>query len=290
MRFVWYQFSCDEADLLPVEPPFTPNRRAMKLRHAFSNVLIGTATVLFGTAHSAAAGNTVPVIAASASNSSVVARDSVASATSMLTTRAKAALAALSSSVRQMSHPRALEDAFHSYFAFKSAHPDEVRKPYLYFVDYGLPSTSPRGYVFDMDALRVIDGPFTVAHGRGSAAAGATIPTRFSNAIGSAATSLGLYVADATYGFVGTAGGHRYHSIGLRLDGVSDGFNDNALARKVVAHGAPYVTATKAGRSEGCPAMDQARAQRLLPKLANGGMVFLFAPDVKWLSSDPWLG
>jgi len=88
----------------------------------------------------------------------------------------------------------------------------------------------------------------------------------------------------------GLAGGRLYHSIGLRLDGVSDGFNDNALARRVVAHGAPYVTATKAGRSEGCPAMDQARAQRLLPKLANGGMVFLFAPDVKWLSSDPWLG
>ena len=183
-----------------------------------------------------------------------------------------------------------MEDAFHSYFAFKSAHPAEVKKPFLYFVDYGLPSTAPRGYVFDMDALRVVDGPFTVAHGRGSATAGATIPTRFSNAIGSAATSLGLYLADATYGFVGSAGGHLYHSIGLRLDGVSDGFNDNALARKVVAHGAPYVTATKAGRSEGCPAMDQARAQRLLPKLANGGMVFLFAPDAKWLAGDPWLG
>jgi hypothetical protein len=264
----------------------------MKLRHVISNVLIGTVAVLFGTAHSAAAGNAAPAVAALAATvatTATVATDSVASATGLLATRAKAALAALSSRVRTVSDPRALQDAFHSYFAFKSAHLDEVKKPYLYFVDYGLPSTSPRGYVFDMDALRVVDGPFTVAHGRGSAPAGATIPTRFSNAMGSAATSLGLYLAEATYRFVGSSDGRSYRSIGLRLDGVSEGFNDNAFARKVVAHGAPYVTPTKAGQSEGCPAMDQARAKRLLPKLANGGMVFLFAPDSGWLASDSWL-
>ena len=51
-----------------------------------------------------------------------------------------------------------------------TAHPDDVKKPYLYFVDYGLPSNTPRGYLFDMDSLRVVDGPFTVAHGRGSSA------------------------------------------------------------------------------------------------------------------------
>ncbi|HEX9483922.1 MAG TPA: murein L,D-transpeptidase catalytic domain family protein, partial [Gemmatimonadaceae bacterium] len=74
-----------------------------------------------------------------------------------------------------------------------------------------------------------------------------------------------------------------------RLQGVSRGFNDQALARGVVAHGAPYVTATKAGRSQGCPAMEPARAQRLLPKLADGGLVFLFAPDATWLQHDPWV-
>ena len=71
--------------------------------------------------------------------------------------------------------------------------------------------------------------------------------------------------------------------------GVSTGFNDRALARGVVAHGAPYVTASKAGRSEGCPAIEPERAERLLPKLADGGMVFLFAPDENWMSRDPWL-
>jgi hypothetical protein len=209
-----------------------------------------------------------------------------ASPSSPLATHTNAALAKLSSLVRPLSHPQALATAFQSYFAFKAEHPNEVRKPYLYFVDYGLPSTQPRGYVFDMNSLKIVDGPFTVAHGRGSSTSKSGVPTRFSNAIGSAATSLGLYLAKATYAFRGSAGGRSYRSIGLRLAGVMDGFNDNALARGVVAHGAPYVTPAKAGRSEGCPAMEQTRAKELLPKIADGGMVFLFAPDQRFLNAE----
>jgi hypothetical protein len=204
-------------------------------------------------------------------------------------TSTRNALGALASAVRPLSNPSALSDAFESYFAFRAAHPDRVRKPYLYFVDYGLPSTQPRGYVFNMDALSIVDGPFMVAHGRGSAANSRGIPTRFSNAFGAATTSLGLYVAQELYAFTGHSGGQPYHSIGLRLAGVSGNFNDNARARGVVAHGAPYVTSTRAGRSEGCPAMEPTRARQLLPRLANGGLVFLFAPDSNWMTHDPWI-
>ena len=214
---------------------------------------------------------------------------SAANAPGEVSAPTNAALAVLSSVVRPLSHPQALATAFRSYFAFKVAHPDQVKKPYLYFVDYGLPSTTPRGYVFDMSSLKVVDGPFAVAHGRGSSTSKYGIPTRFSNRLGSAATSLGLYLTEATYAFRGVASGHTYRSIGLRLLGVSSGFNDNAFARKVVAHGAPYVTASKAGRSEGCPAMEPSRAKRLLPELSDGGMVFLFAPDSRWMTQDPWV-
>jgi hypothetical protein len=202
---------------------------------------------------------------------------------------ADVALAALGNIVSSLSDPRALTDAFHGYFAYKTAHPEDVKKPFLYFVDYGLPSTRPRGYVFDMVAKTIVDGPFMVAQGRGSTANKDGVPTVFSNQSGSAATSLGLYVAKDIYSFTGHTGGQPYSSIGLRLTGKSTGFNDNALGRGVVAHGAPYVTATRAGRSEGCPALEPARAHRLLPMLANGGVVFLFAPRADWLASDPWL-
>lgn len=199
------------------------------------------------------------------------------------------AVNALSRAVRPLSHPEALETAFRSYFAYKTANPNKVRKPYLYFVDYGLPSTKPRGYVFDMSTLKIVDGPFMVAHGRGSSRTKYGVPTRFSNGSGSNATSLGLYLAQETYTFRGKSGGRRYSSVGLRLAGLSGDWNDNARARGVVAHGAPYVTRTAAGRSEGCPAMDQARAKVLLPKLANGGMVFHFAPHREWIAEDPWI-
>lgn len=206
-----------------------------------------------------------------------------------LALHARGALDALTSSVRPLSHPRALEDAFNSYFAFKAAHPEQVRKPFLYFVDYGLSATTPRGYVFNMETLSIVDGPFMVAAGRGSAPNSEGISTRFSNAFGAATTSLGLYVAQEIYQFTGHTGGQAYHSVGLKLAGVSAGFNDNARARGVVAHGAPYVTATRAGRSEGCPALEPARAAELLPRLANGGLVFLFAPNSDWMTRDPWI-
>ncbi len=202
---------------------------------------------------------------------------------------AEISLNLLGALVAPLSHPKALEEAFHGYFAFKAAHPGEVRKPFLYFVDYGLPSTKPRGYLFDMASNTIVEGPFMVAHGRGSSAGRTGVPTRFSNRMGSGATSLGLYLAQGTYSFSGKTGGRNYGSIGLRLAGLSRGYNDNAHARGVVAHGAPYVTATTAGRSEGCPAMEPSRAARILPKLANGGMVFLFAPREDWMASDPWI-
>lgn len=193
--------------------------------------------------------------------------------------RIDSAIHAFASAVGPLSSPKALESAFSSYFAYVTAHPNDVKKPFLYFVDYGLPSTQPRGYIFDMKKLSVVEGPFTVAHGRGSSMSRYGIPTRFSNGFGSAMTSLGLYVAQELYRFTGHTGGAAYSSVGLRLQGVTPGYNDNARARGVVAHGAPYVSASKAGRSEGCPAMEEQRAERVLPELANGGMVYLFSPQ-----------
>jgi len=227
-----------------------------------------------------------PVLAAART---VLAAGGIQDATSV--SAVQTALSALAPGVKKQSDPEALKKAFTAYFAYKAQHPEKVRKPYLYFVDYGLAATTPRGYVFDMEKLAVVDGPFTVAHGRGSAPAGTGVPTRFGNKMGAATTSLGLYLAQETYAFVGHTGGKAYRSVGLRLAGLSGRFNGAARARGVVAHGAPYVTASKAGRSEGCPALEPARAQQLLPKLSNGGMVFLFSPnDETWVHQDPWAG
>ena len=108
--------------------------------------------------------------------------------------------------------------ALQAYYNFKAAHPDQVRNPYFYFVDYGLSKRTPRGYVFDMDQKKLVEGPFIVAAGRGSSENAKGVPTRFSNGSGSGTTSLGLYVTKGTYAFTGHSGGSLYSSIGLRLE------------------------------------------------------------------------
>ena len=205
------------------------------------------------------------------------------SRTSLVTT----ALDVLTRKVEYLSDPSALRLAFAAYYNFKEAHRDKVRNPYLYFVDFGLDSHTPRGYVFDMETLSLVDGPFTVAHGRGSVSPSDDVPTWFSNRNGSNATSLGLYLTQETYDFRGTSNGAPYSSIGLRVTGVSGRFNSAARSRGIVVHGAPYVTPYKAGRSEGCPAMEPDRAEWLIPRISNGGLMFLFSPhDSQWIREE----
>lgn len=200
------------------------------------------------------------------------------------------ALRSLSPLVSESSHPAALETALSAYHRYRAERPTQVRKPYLYFVDLGLDARTARGWVFDMDRLELVEGPFTVAHGSGSSATRDAVPTVFSNQAGSNASSLGLYVTGDTYSFHGTAAGRPYTSVGLRLRGESGSFNDAARERGIVVHGAPYVTASGAGRSQGCPAMEPERAERLLPLLAEGSVVFVYSPnDERWLSEGPWL-
>ena len=204
--------------------------------------------------------------------------------------RVEEAVSVLSTQIRRQSHPDALRYAIRAYYNFQDRYPERVRKPYLYFVDFGLDSRTPRGYVFDMSNQTRVEGPFMVAHGRGSVVGDASVPSRFRNTSGSNATSLGLYIAQETYAFRGKSAGRSYKSIGLRLDGVSGSFNNRARARGIVVHGAPYVTRQRAGRSEGCPAMELELAQRLIQMIANGGLVFHFSPaDREWMQEDPWV-
>jgi hypothetical protein len=253
-------------------------------------LVAGTAVAVISVA-SAAAAPAAPavlaapgVIAAKGADAND-ATDDVVAAKAAADASAEAALRALSVRVTRESDPGALSTAFRAYFRYRSARPDLVRKPYLYYIDLGLDNRTPRGYVFDMERLELVEGPFTVAHGRGSLAPRDGVPTRFSNVPGSYMSSLGLYLAEETYTFRGGS----YTSIGLRLRGESGEFNSAARRRGIVAHGAPYVSARDAGRSEGCPAMEEARARRLLPRLAEGGVVFIFSPnDERWLATDPW--
>lgn len=150
----------------------------------------------------------------------------------------------------------------------------------LAVIDYSLPSTRRRLWIFDLADQRLLMREL-VAHGRNS---GGNFAMHFSDRLGSLESSLGLYRTLGTY-----RGDNGYS---LRLQGIDEGFNNNALARAIVIHGAPYVSEAFAqregriGRSWGCPAVSKRVAQRVINSLKGGQFVFAYYPDQRWLSDS----
>lgn len=153
----------------------------------------------------------------------------------------------------------------------------------LAVIDYSLPSTRRRLWVFDLVQRKLLFREL-VAHGRNT---GDNLASRFSNRPESLESSLGLFRT------LGTYDGHNGYS--LRMQGLEPGTNDNALERALVIHGAAYVNPAIAsqqgriGRSWGCPAVRTAIARPLIDTLKGGQYVFSYYPDPRWLSSSPYL-
>jgi hypothetical protein len=153
----------------------------------------------------------------------------------------------------------------------------------LAVIDYRRSSLKPRLWVFDLEAGRLLFEE-VVAHGQGS---GGDLATRFSNLNGSHASSVGLFMTRESYD------GRNGYS--MRMHGLEPGINDQALARAIVMHGAPYVDVTnglkqgRLGRSWGCPAVREAIARRMIDVLKGGQFVFAYYPDSDWLAQSALL-
>ena len=149
------------------------------------------------------------------------------------------------------------------------------RKNLLTVIDYSLPSSQPRLFVFDLAAKKLLFREL-VAHGKNS---GDDLADFFSNSPGSLATSLGLFVTADTY--VGSNG------YSLRLKGLEEGLNDMAMDRAIVMHGAPYVSRAavralgRLGRSWGCPAVRKEIARKMIDTLRGGSPIFAYHPQWK---------
>lgn len=169
-------------------------------------------------------------------------------------------------------HPEALHAALTSWDSLRAR--GEVSSPLLCVIDYSLPSTAKRMWVFDLAAERVLFNE-VVAHGRNS---GANLAESFSNDEGSYMSSLGAFVTGNTYD------GHNGYS--LRLRGTEP-LNDRAEARAIVMHGAPYVDEAFAriqgrlGRSLGCPAVRPAIARPLIDTIKDGSVLYAWHPSIE---------
>ena len=143
---------------------------------------------------------------------------------------------------------------------------------YFSVIDYRAPSNVPRYFLIDtkdMSAER-----FLVAHGRGSDPDYDGMADTFSNIKDSKMTSLGAFVTGRTY--------YGAHGLSLKLKGLSPQ-NDLAEERLIVIHGADYVTASRnvLGRSWGCPALERAVAQRIIPLIKGGSFLYVVGTETK---------
>lgn len=132
-------------------------------------------------------------------------------------------------------------------------------------IDYTQPSINYRCYLINLKT-GVVER-YLVAHGRNT---GEVQATDFSNSHNSNKTSLGLYLTGRSYqsGRFGT---------GRILYGLET-FNDQAHLRGIVIHGAQYMSDTfirnngRAGRSQGCPAMERNSFKRVHNILGSGAL------------------
>lgn len=172
----------------------------------------------------------------------------------------------------------ALQYALHAYD--KAAEQKLVHKPVLTVIDYSMPSSKQRMWIFDLKNEKLLMNTY-VAHGKNS---GAGVAKRFSNTPSSKSSSLGTFITKDTY--------YGSNGLSLNLQGLEKGFNDNAYRRRVVVHGARYVEpefinkAGYAGRSWGCPSVAKSIAGRLINTIKGGSVVFAYYPDFYYLHAS----
>ena len=154
------------------------------------------------------------------------------------------------------------------------------RSNYLTICDFSQSSKQKRLYIIDVTNNKLIINTY-VAHGKNS---GAEYATSFSNKPESLQSSLGFYITSNTY--IGE------HGLSLRINGVDPGYNDKALERSIVIHGAAYVDGARLksgmymGRSWGCPAVPEKESATIITTIKNGTCLFIYHPSGKYLQGS----
>jgi len=147
------------------------------------------------------------------------------------------------------------------------------RDTILTIIDYSKPSDQERLFIFDLKNQKLLFRSL-VAHGKGS---GEKVARSFSNQPSSHMSSLGFFITGYPY--------NGKHGYSLRMDGIENGINNNALSRAIVFHEASYVSMHyikkygRLGRSFGCPALPAESNRSIIDAIKNSSCVFIYAPD-----------
>ena len=180
-------------------------------------------------------------------------------------------------------NPEVFEKAFLGFTNLKIAGKLPETSNLISIVDFSLSSTQKRLWVIDLEKKVVVFNSL-VAHGKNT---GEEFAQKFSNTESSYQSSLGFYITESTYN-----GSNGYS---LKLLGMDMGYNDAALERAIVMHGADYVSEDfiksqkRIGRSWGCPAVPRALAEPIIDTIKGQNCLFIYYPDQQYLSESKWL-
>ncbi len=154
----------------------------------------------------------------------------------------------------------------------------------LTIVDFSQSSKNKRMYVVDIEERKLLFNTL-VAHGRNT---GEEYAHNFSNVSGTYKSSLGFYI---------TKNQVMGNKVGLSLiiQGVEKGFNDNAVSRQIIIHGADYATEEfiakhgRLGRSYGCPSLPPDLIKPVIETIEEGTCLFLYNPEPNYLRKSALL-
>jgi len=154
----------------------------------------------------------------------------------------------------------------------------------LTIADYSQSSNKKRLYVIDLKNRKLLFNTY-VAHGRNT---GDEYAKSFSNDEGSFKSSLGFYITENP--IIGSHTG-----FALLINGVEKGFNDHAIKRAIIIHGADYATENfikkfgRLGRSLGCPALPPDMNKPIIESIKGGTCMFIYNPNPKYICSSSLL-
>lgn len=159
-------------------------------------------------------------------------------------------------------------------FAYFDEHRERIaNQRYMTIIDYSRPSHEERMWVIDLEKGEVERRLVSHGAGRGERSNPRDVPRFFSNTPGSREGSVGFYITGSEYN-------SPKFERALNLLGQEES-NSNAYERRIVFHGADYVNEEKgeAGRSWGCPAVDNLHAFRLIDQLKDGSLFYITLAD-----------
>jgi len=151
-------------------------------------------------------------------------------------------------------------------------------------VDFSQSSKNKRMYVIDFLNHKLLFNTL-VAHGKNT---GEEYAKNFSNKLGTLKSSLGFYVTK-NHVMGATVG------LSLIIQGMEKGFNDNAISRQIIMHGADYATEDfirkngRLGRSYGCPSLPPDLIKPVIETIENGSCLFIYYPDSDYLHNSSLL-